>query len=111
LARQDRRLLVTGVECRAMRAPASDTAVLSTAAGSQPQGPQLWMGAGSSHFSTIKSEKKWQRLYPVKKEFTKICSEKYPTNVVRNYKSKENCFFITQTNNTISRENRMSAGF
>ncbi len=77
----------------------------------RPQGPQPSMGAGSSHFSTVKSEKKWQRLYPDKKEFTEICSEKYPSYVVGNYKLKKNCFFITQPHNTIFLKIRMNTGF
>lgn len=44
-------------------------------------------------------------------EFTQICSEKYPTYVVGNYKSKKICFFITGTHNTDFEKNRINTGF
>jgi len=53
--------------------------------------PASLLAAGFAHSSTVESAGKWQRLYPDKTEFTQICSEKYPTYVVGNYKSKKIC--------------------
>ncbi|MFX6006878.1 hypothetical protein ABTF07_20095, partial [Acinetobacter baumannii] len=68
-------------------------AVLSMAAGSRSPAtrPASLLAAGFAHSSTVESAGKWQRLYPDKTEFTQICSEKYPTYVVGNYKSKKIC--------------------
>lgn len=57
------------------------------------------------------SARKWLRLYPDQTEITKICSEKYPTYVVGNYKSKKICFFITETHNIDFGKNRINTGF
>jgi hypothetical protein len=73
-------------------------------------GPQPGMARDLAHSSTVKSAKRWQRLYPDKKEFNEICSEIYPTYVVSNYKSKKFCCFITVTHNTILPRNRDDTG-
>ncbi|WP_443115051.1 hypothetical protein [Herbaspirillum seropedicae] len=75
-----------------------------------PPCPSPMLAAGITHSSTGESAGKWQGLYPHCREFTKICSEKYPTYVVGNYKSKKICFFITMAHNSISSENRIDTG-
>jgi hypothetical protein len=62
--------------------------------------PVTVVGGGFCSLSTVENARKWQRLYPDKTEFTQICSGKYPTYVVGNYKSKKFCFFITETHNS-----------
>jgi len=96
-----------------MNTPVSSTAVLSVAAVSRSPAthPASLLAAGFAHSSTVESAGKWQRLYPDKTEFTQICSEKYPTYVVGNYKSKKICFFITMAYNSHSLINRINTGF
>ncbi|WP_156425880.1 hypothetical protein [Herbaspirillum rubrisubalbicans] len=74
-------------------------------------GPTPVLAAGLVHSSTVESGRKWLRLYPDKTEFTQICSGKYPTYVVGNYKSKEICFFITMAYNSNFPKNRFNTGF
>ncbi|MCI1004265.1 hypothetical protein [Herbaspirillum sp. C7C8] len=96
-----------------MHTPVGSTAVLSMASGSESPVtlPAPLLAAGFAHSSTVESAGKWQRLYPDKTEFTQICSEKYPSYVVGNYKSKKFCFFITVPHNSNSRTIRMNTGF
>jgi hypothetical protein len=56
--------------------------------------PVTLLAAGFAHSSTVENARKWQRLYPDKTEFTQICSGKYPTYVVGNYKSKKSVFSL-----------------